>query len=284
VSQRQGQGGFIRDVLIYGLGDFIARSANLLVIPIYARLFTPDEYGERNLLLTLAGLLASFVALGMDTAYARLFYDDDRREYRIALTSTALWFMLWWGCLAIAVVCWFSPTLTRLALGSAGDTQLAQLAFASVPFSLLSTLCSQVLRNTFQSRLFTLTNILTTFTNISLGFIGAVVWEWGIAGLLFGSLAAQLALLPLRLWLIRELLGWRFDPKLLAGLLQVGVPLVPVSLAYWIFSTSDCVVISHFASLADNGMYALANQVAPMHSCCFAMTQTVLATFSGRQH
>lgn len=65
----------IRDIAVYGTGDLILRAAAFLTIPIYTRIFTPEEYGIWSLVTTIIGLLSIILSMGGDTAYARFFFD-----------------------------------------------------------------------------------------------------------------------------------------------------------------------------------------------------------------
>jgi len=98
---------------------------------------------------------------------------------------------------------------------------------------------------------------------LSVGFslFGAVVLELGLTGVLGGALFAALVILPVRLWTVRDLLRPVFSWRALRNLLAFGVPLVPSSLAYWVFAGSDRILLGKLSTLEQVGLYSVANQV-----------------------
>ena len=46
--------GLFRNLAIYGLGDAATSIVSFLLLPIYVRYLTPEDYGVLNLLLTVA--------------------------------------------------------------------------------------------------------------------------------------------------------------------------------------------------------------------------------------
>src|ERR687896_1666934 len=62
-----------RDLVVYGFGEVVVKAFGLITIPIYTRIFSPEEYGALSVVLTLAGLFIAIVALGGDSAFVRYF-------------------------------------------------------------------------------------------------------------------------------------------------------------------------------------------------------------------
>ena len=64
----------LRDIAIYGTGNLLVKATAFITMPIYTRIFTPEEYGIWNFTLTAVGLVSTVLALGGDSAYARYFF------------------------------------------------------------------------------------------------------------------------------------------------------------------------------------------------------------------
>ena len=90
--------------------------------------------------------------------------------------------------------------------------------------------------------------------------------KMGIAGALLGAGLASLVMIPVRLYSIRELLVRRFSTVFLKKLLLFGLPLVPVELAYWLFSNADRIMLIKMVSLKAAGVYAIAVSMAAVLS------------------
>src|SRR5690242_20081020 len=66
-----------KDSLIYGLGGAAARYTGLLLLPIYTRVFRPDEYGILESIVNLSALLLAITMLGLDGAAPLLYFATD---------------------------------------------------------------------------------------------------------------------------------------------------------------------------------------------------------------
>lgn len=250
-----------KDTLVYGLGDLLLRAASFLTLPIYTRVFAPADYGVLSFVLTAIALLAAFLILGGDSAYARFFFEAQTLEERRVVTSTWFGFLALWITGLCALCLPLSPLFSRLAFATPEHAGLFALALLGTPITLMSTMCGQALRNQFRPALFTAFNVGAAALTVALS-LAAVVWlGLGLAGVVAAPAVAALMLLPARLWVIRDLLRPRFSAHALRGLLGYGVPLVPVSLAYWVFASSDRFVVGRLATLEELGLYSLAASI-----------------------
>ncbi len=78
--------------LIYGLGDAVTRVAALILLPIYTRFLTPDDYGKFAIATLFATVVALILDFGQRTAFFRFYFDTDNRDERRRLTGTVLLF------------------------------------------------------------------------------------------------------------------------------------------------------------------------------------------------
>lgn len=255
-------GKLLKDLLTYGWGEILLKASMFLALPLYTRALTPAEYGAWNTVTTLASLAAAILALGGDSAYARLFHESKTDRDRKLLTSTWLIFLGLWstGALLLAlpllgpVSRWMLPEVPHSGL-------LLILALVAVPVSLINGTCAQVLRNRFEAKAFVNLNVISTLLGLALSLSAALVMKLGVPGILAGALLAGLLMLPVRLYTVRDLLGPYFSPQVLKEFLDYGLPLVPASMAYWVFSASDRVMLAKLSSVEQVGLYAVALQL-----------------------
>jgi O-antigen/teichoic acid export membrane protein len=251
----------LKEFLIYGLGDLLLRAATFITLPIYTRLLSTTDYGMWSYTLTAVGLFSGFLALGGDSAYARYFFEVKTLPEKQAITTTWLSFLAGWSLFIILGLLPWLPNFAVWSFGSEESVLLFTLALLTTPVNLLNQLCGQVLRNEFQAKKFTTLNMVTTLITIGFSLIGVVVLDFGVAGILGGALVAALCMLPIRLWTVRRMLRLTFSFYWLRQLLSYGVPLVPVSVAYWIFVVSDRLVIGKLSTIEELGLYAVANNL-----------------------
>lgn len=247
-----------RDILIYGLGEVAIKAFGLVTLPIYTRIFSTGEFGTLSVVLTVAGFLLAIVALGGDSAFVRYFLATTDEKQRRRITSTWIGFLGAWSLIVTAALLPFTDAIGGIATGGVSAGTAVLIAFLFTPIRLINVMCGQVLRNEFRAWHYAGFNLATVILTISASLYGAVALELGVLGVLIGTLVAEIAILPIRLYSVRHMLGLDFSGSDLKGLLAYGVPLVPTSLAYWVFTTSDRVLISNLSAIEQVGLYSVA--------------------------
>ena len=250
-----------KDIAIYGIGDILLKATAFITLPIYTRIFTPEDYGIWNLIFVIAGFLSSILALGGESAYARFFFEVKTLREKQLITSTWLSFLALWSLAVIVCSLPFTEFFSQWSFNTNEYGILFMLALLTIPISLVNSMCGQVLRNQFRSQLFTILNVVTTLLTIGLNLFAVVVLSLGVVGVVGGTFVAAVIMLPIRLWTARTMLRPIFSVQLLRNLLAYGVPLVPMTIAYWIFGTSDRLVLGKLSTLEQVGLYAVANNL-----------------------
>ena len=82
-----------------------------------------------------------------------------------------------------------------------------------------------------------------------------------LPGIVIGTMVGECVMLPVRMWLVHDLFTRRVRMGYLGPLLRFGLPLVPASIAYWVFTVSDRLVLARLRSLSEVGLYSAANAV-----------------------
>ena len=250
----------IANIATYGVGDVLAKVAAFITLPIYTHLLNTAEFGLWNTIVTANGLVFIVLGLGSNVVYMRYFFSAKTHAETQLLTSTWFGFLAVWSTVIVLISIPFSGAFAHLLTGDSSSDFLLTLSLLSLPMSLVNSLCAQVLVNQFRARAAVALNVFTMVLVICLNIVEVI--QFGVLGFFLAALLSNFILLVIRLWTVRDLLRFRFSFKLLRELLAFGIPLVPSSLAFWVFMSSDRALLSNLASLAQVGIYALANQVA----------------------
>jgi len=79
---------------VYGLGDVATSIISFLLLPIYARFLSPEDYGAIGLLTTIEIVTKIVYRFGLDGSFMRLFVDCADEQARQRLASTLFWFLV----------------------------------------------------------------------------------------------------------------------------------------------------------------------------------------------
>ncbi len=257
-----------KDSLIYGLGGAAARYTGLLLLPIYTRIFRPEEYGILESIVNLSALLLAITMLGLDGATPLLYFATDNPQERRRLST------LWLG-LAVGVAVPVTGLLiagaaavSLLATGTPRYADLFALGAAVLPFSLLQIVCSILLRLAFRPRPYAALNFSLTTLSALLSIYLVVFQHLGLAGALAGTLIGTALVSLLSLWTVRDQIdldSFRGTARATAGrLLKLGLPLVPAGIALWIISFSNTYFLIQFVGSNEAGIFRVGARLAAL--------------------
>ena len=93
---------------VYVSGYVLQKAASFLLIPLWARFLTPQDYGVTGTLQAYAGVLATLLGLGLSGAVVRHYYDykADRTRLNSYITSVILFQIAVPGLVVVALDIW----------------------------------------------------------------------------------------------------------------------------------------------------------------------------------
>ncbi len=92
----------------------------------------------------------------------------------------------------------------------------------------------------------------------------------GAAGALWGRLVGALILIAPTIWILAKNARLTVRRDLLLPALIFGLPLVPQMLSWWVLNFSDRLILGHFVSLDDVGIYVVGYQFGLLAGVIFA--------------
>jgi len=253
---------FIDNFIIYGLGGIISKLIPLIMVPIVTRLMPDTTYFGISDLSNTAVLFGSALAvMGTYDAMYRLFFEEDEEEYKKNICSTALIFTLATsGCVFIMMLL----AKELIAKYFFGDSNYAYLVYITAIATLVgatNSIVSAPTRMQNKRKVFLITNTLTPIISYSISITlllrGYYVIALPLAAVTTGIMMEIIFGVLNRKWFELK----RFDFKLLKQLLFIAVPLLPNFLIYWVFNSSDKLMITNILSVGDAGIYSVGSKL-----------------------
>jgi O-antigen/teichoic acid export membrane protein len=242
---------------VYGAADVMQNVIGLLLIPIFTRLLTLDEYGAVALLGLFSSLAKIVFRLGLESAFFRLHYDQPDEPGRRRLAGTAAMVAAGTGGLLFGLV-WLAGTpLTHAVFGqSVAPHEWLLLAAADIYVAALSFVPQVLLRIQDRPRLFSAFNLLRQLLNLSLK-VALVKAGLGVTGVLCSDLIATGVFALLLFPILARHASWIFSPRLAGELLGLGLPRVPHGFMLQVQNFADRRLLEHFANRDVVGLYSV---------------------------
>ena len=253
---------FLENFLIYGFGGIISKLIPLIMVPVITRIMPNSEYfGIYDLSNTVVSLCSSLAIMGMYDSMYRLFFEKEEEAFKQEICSTAFLFTLGTSALVFAVM-----VLCRkaIAIWFLNDEKLSYLVYFQAMATLIGAtngILSAPTRMQNKRRIFLVMN--TVIPLISYGIAipmllrGYYIIALPLAGLLSAAANEMVFAALNRKWFSPHKFRWAHVKPLLA----IAIPLFPNFVIYWLYNSSDRLMITNLAGIGDAGLYAVGSKL-----------------------
>lgn len=253
---------FLENFLIYGLGGVISRIVPLIMLPLITFLLPNTSFfGISDMATTVTSFCSAFAVFGMYDAMYRFFFDKEDLTYKKTVCSTTVSFTV---CTSIAVAALMLLTKEFIAKRFFHDSQYTYLVYIAALATLVSatnTIVAAPTRMQNRKKTYIIVNtvgpILSYLIAIPLILRGYYIVALPIAALISAAVVEISFWLINRKWFNHKLFDW----DLLRKLLVIAIPLFPNFLIYWIFNSSDRLMITNLIDIGAEGVYALGSKL-----------------------
>jgi O-antigen/teichoic acid export membrane protein len=253
---------FLKDAATYAVSGAATTFIGVVMVPIYTRVFSPDEYGALDLITSLVAFLVIFLLMGQPSAVGRFYIDArDARDARVS-ASTSGFFLLATCLLAAGAALPFHKQIAFLLHRETTYSTAVALAICSVPFTVQFRFLQNLLKWRQEPVRYAGLSIASLVIGLSVIIYCVVIRGWGVTGVYAATLTNSIIFSCLGFVLVRSSLALVFSTQRLRELLAFGMPLVPVAVAYYFITYSDRYFLSYFVGLETVGMYAIGVRVS----------------------
>jgi O-antigen/teichoic acid export membrane protein len=252
----------IKNTTIYALGDIIPRFLSFLSFPILTRYLLPSDYGILNYVNTFTTFLLALGFLSVNTYYLVFYYRCKNNEEQKKLLGNIFSFVIIFNLIILLLLLLTGKYIFHY-LGS--DISFYPYLFLGILtnfFNLFSILPSALYRLIEKPFILTIINISDAVITISLTLVLVIHYHYSVLGALYSALIVNFIFAFIFLYTIRNHIIWNFDIKQIKKVLLFSLPLVPGSLAYYITTISDRILIDKYLNLTDLGIYSTAATLA----------------------
>ena len=276
-----------RQTLIYGVSAAALQIVGVLTLPVFARAFSPSEYGVLEIATVCVSAMLVVADLGMASASQRSYFDysSEERSERGAVLATALATALASALLIAALAVAFRQPLADWLFHSRSYTTLVVLVAVSVPVTVLATFMREVMRLRFLAWRYTLSAVAGAVVAAAVGVWLVLQTDAGVDGVLIGVLAGNGVAAAYGLLAAGRFIGFRLSRAELRVMLAFGLPLLPAAAAMWGLALLDRLMLSRLADLDEVGQFAVGARLALVLMLCvtafgLAYTPFLLSLFA----
>ncbi len=248
----------------YFVASVLTKAAGIVLVPIYTRYLSPAEYGILGSLDAIARLLPLFMSFYLDAAFIRYYYVERAasRERVKTLYSTQFWFVAVWGSIVVLLGMALSPFTIEPLVG-VPFSPYVPLVLVGPLFLQLGVMGSQLMRAELRARQVSLISLASFAATAGVSLVLLIPFDQGVVSLLWGlAVGPFVAFAAFTIIALREgYLGWSFEWATLWRGLRFSIPLIPNLAGAWISGFSNRLIIAHYGTNAEVGLFTIAVQL-----------------------
>lgn len=266
---------FLGNFLVYGFGGIINKLIPFIMVPVVTRLMPNSSYfGINDMSVTIISFGSALAVMGMNDAMYRMFFEKDDIEYKKSICSTAFAFTIANSLIVFVIMLLCRDFIAKKFFGNTEYSYLIYINAVAAIAGATNSIVSTPTRMQNKRKVFLVMNILSPVLSyaisISLLLKGYYIIALPIAAMLsnifneliFGSIN--------RKWFNLKKVNFDY----LRQLLKIGVPLLPNFLIYWVFNSSDKLMITNLIDTEATGIYSVGAKLG--HA-----SQLIYTAFSG---
>lgn len=250
----------IKNTIILSIGTICTKLITFFLLPLYTSILNTEEYGIVDLLNTLVYLLLPIVTFQVEQAVFRELIEYRNNEKgKLNIISNCILSVIV-QCIIFSLICSIlSPFLKN-------DYKI--FLFFNVIVSIFASLFLQIARGLGDNKNYSIACFISAFSTIVFNIVFLVIIQLRVEGMLIGTLLGQ-AICAIYLFIILKLYKYihfsSFSWKTIKRLWKYSLPLIPNAISWWVFSSSDRVIVSAFLGLSMNGILSAASKFSSMY-------------------
>lgn len=266
---------FIENFFIYGFGGIISKLIPLIMLPIVTRLMPDTSYfGISDLSNTVVSFACALAVIGMYDAMYRMFFERDDITFKISVCSTTLCFTVLMSITVFLIMIFSQQFISKWFFGDEKYSYIVYISAATTLVSSTNQIIAAPTRMQNRRKIFLIANTVSPVLSYSIS-VPLIINGYSVIALPLSAFLSGAAM-EITFWILNR--EWfsakKFDKKILKELLLIAIPLFPNFLIYWVFNSSDKLMITNLLNAGEVGIYSVGSKLGHV-------SQLIYTAFAG---
>lgn len=242
---------------IYAVGMILRNLASFIMLPIYTRYLTTEDYGVLELLSMLIDFVGIFLGLRLAQGIFRFYYESEDKKYQGKIISNSMFMAIGLNGIGVVFILIFSEPISRLVFGT-GEYQFFVILFSLVLIlQSIQEIALVYMRAQQRPWLYVSVSFVRLMIVLTLNIYFVVYKDMHVAGVIYSALIGGGII---SLWLLIYTFinsGISLDREVIKRLTQFSFPLMLAGLGAFYLTFGDRYFLRVFSGLDEVGIYAL---------------------------
>ena len=239
------------------LGDILRHSVSIIMLPIYTRYLTPEDYGTVELLSMLIDVSTIIFGAMIAQAIFRYYCTATTETYKKSVIASALFLGFLFNGLGALIIAFFSEPLS-IAIFSDPSFKNNIALFGTTMFLLpLYQITITYIREQQKPRLFLFFSVLKLTIQLSLNLYLVVHLSLHVEGVIYSAVISSAIMAIILLTYTLPKVGLTIHLSTCKQLFSFGLPLKLAAISTFYLTFGDRYFLNVFTDLSQVGIYAL---------------------------
>jgi len=251
--------------VIFGLTSSLQSALSFILLPLYTKYFSLDEFGGYNMLLVIAGLCNTIFYLGASSVLGRFYYDYKEKSQDKEIVSAALWLSMLGGGILIGLALLLAQPISIHYLKDPSFSLPFVLCMIGNAMSYPVTTLTLLLRYKKKSLFYLITTLSGLLLNFAITISILMFTDIKVCAPFIGLICSNAIILTALIFNSRADLTFKVSKQYYRTEIVFGVQFVLSSLLAYAYGSLDKFVIKEALSVADVGIYSLGFRIGSLY-------------------
>lgn len=245
---------FLTDIIIFGIGTLGSKLIMFLLLPLYTKALTSEEYGIADLVFSLSELMRPFISLAIYNGLQRYGLSKDYDKDEAFRCSTIIFLIGMVISTAITPLLGFYDAIS--------DWKWYLSTYAVTVFASKNILI--YLKISDNNRLYAILSILQAFILAISNILLLIVWNRGVQGYLIANIFAPVSIVIIGFFMggaCRGLCKASYNKILMREMIVYSLPFIINDISWWFIHSSDKMMIEGMIDASALGIYTAASKI-----------------------
>jgi len=242
---------------IYLLGNILRRAISFIMLPIYTRCLSPQDYGTIELLSMIIDFISIIFGLKITQAIFRYYGEYKAYHDKNEVISTSLFLCFILNCMGIIVITIFIEPITLAVFGNTDEASNLLFFSLILLFQPLTEIPMAFIRAKQKPWIFIFFSIIKLSLQLGLNIYLVVIKKMHIEGVIYSAVLSGAVISFLLIIYTFSQTGSKVSWEKSKKLTSFSIPMILTSIISFYIAFGDRYFLRVFSNLKDVGIYAL---------------------------
>lgn len=242
---------------IYGISAIVDPLIRFVMLPLYTRYLTAEDYGTLALTGVVGMFLTSVIGLGVSSGMMRFYFQYKTKEEQDEVITTVIIYTLVSSAVYLVVFLSLEPFVSHILFSVKESPVYYNLVIIGTIIQIAGNRLYSTLRAEERAKAFTTFSVTSLVLQFGLNILFVVGFKRGVQGILeAGVISGILTIIMLTPIAVRGK-RFRFSMFKLKEILSFSAPLVPAAISHIVLNLSNRYFLDYFISKKEVGLFQL---------------------------